>query len=127
MVGGTCCGILDSQLLRVLILVVMEYGRWGLLRYLGFSATACLNPCCNGIWSVGTLRWRLTAFNYGLNPCCNGIWSVGTQSYPPYQNITGLNPCCNGIWSVGTNNLGHKIQIEPSLNPCCNGIWSVGI
>ena len=40
---------------EVLILVVMEYGRWDILNE-GVNLTNCrsLNPCCNGIWSVGS-------------------------------------------------------------------------
>ena len=78
MVGGFLAASVDAVKDPVLILVVMEYGRWG---------------------DNSMLETMLMM--QSLNPCCNGIWSVGTQSYPPYQNITGLNPCCNGIWSVG--------------------------
>ena len=38
----------------VLILVVMEYGRWADARVTTLKKRKGLNPCCNGIWSVGT-------------------------------------------------------------------------
>ena len=37
----------------VLILVVMEYGRWVGQETIMNHNQKCLNPCCNGIWSVG--------------------------------------------------------------------------
>ena len=37
----------------------------------------CLNPCCNGIYSmrlfVGLLHKKMVL---SLNPCCNGIYSM---------------------------------------------------
>ena len=36
----------------------------------------CLNPCCNGIYSMS---WSISIqhlIKSGLNPCCNGIYSM---------------------------------------------------
>ena len=71
---------LHQRLLRVLILVLMEYGLWHLsLRDL-YVRLFCLNPCSNGIWSL-TLNKGLNFFHqFSLNPCSNGIWSLTTST-----------------------------------------------
>ena len=36
----------------------------------------CLNPCCNGIYSVRHEEVTYGTYQRCLNPCCNGIYSV---------------------------------------------------
>ena len=51
-----------SRLYTVLILVLVEYGLWGISRITVDIPTAGLNPCFSGIWSVRT--WTL----YSISP-----------------------------------------------------------
>ena len=41
----------DEEVL-VLILVVMEYTQWAIYINVPYSGEYCLNPCCNGIYSM---------------------------------------------------------------------------
>ena len=37
----------------------------------------CLNPCCNGIYSMrANFSGIISKVNWSLNPCCNGIYSM---------------------------------------------------
>ena len=68
------CWKMVVNLLKVLILVVMEYTQWG-YRVSQSMVWECLNPCCNGIYSMRQINcFHLVTF--GLNPCCNGIYSM---------------------------------------------------
>ena len=59
----------------VLILVVMEYTQW-VIAAIPMLAAGCLNPCCNGIYSMSMTILNVTELTQGLNPCCNGIYSM---------------------------------------------------
>ena len=49
-------GKLIMFLLGVLILVVMEYTQW-VLQTISFKIScSCLNPCCNGIYSMSRIE-----------------------------------------------------------------------
>ncbi len=41
-----------------------------------FQLLMCLNPCCNGIYSMSFGVLSLVSLDYRLNPCCNGIYSM---------------------------------------------------
>ncbi len=110
----------------VLILVVMEYGLWPTTIHHTLRPL-CLNPCCNGIWSLtGTQIWIfeiedsvliLVVMEYGL-------WQFARLSSLQCWVIS-LNPCCNGIWSLTEHHSKEDCKGFPCLNPCCNGIWSL--
>ena len=117
--------------------------------FLSFGCKAkCLNPCCNGRWSLTIENWYLNIVG-SLNPCCNGRWSLTMwgQSECKYL-IISLNPCCNGRWSLTSiwiKTPSHSIlvlilvvmedglwrvrvprkKVVLCLNPCCNGRWSL--
>ena len=38
-----------------------------------------------------------------LNPCCNGIYSMRYSWAAAEARLTGLNPCCNGIYSMSAS------------------------
>ena len=61
---------------RVLILVLMEYGLWPGNGRRWLNGRLSLNPCSNGIWSLTLSRWVNLQRPYCLNPCSNGIWSL---------------------------------------------------
>ena len=41
-----------ESLVKVLILVVMEYTQWVVIKMENKEVVSCLNPCCNGIYSM---------------------------------------------------------------------------
>ena len=116
------------------------------------AASAWLNPCFNGIWSL-SYQCFFDSYSYRkcLNPCFNGIWSLRTMKNLTFlETLSRLNPCFNGIWSLRyfeecKNNFYEYVlilvlmeyglwaakhykkqkQIAKSLNPCFNGIWSL--
>ena len=83
----------------------------------------CLNPCCNGRWSLA-ICFHIGERLYSLNPCCNGRWSLARL--PSGKNIHDcLNPCCNGRWSLASSIQEGVDNNFLCLNPCCNGRWSL--
>ena len=57
--------VVTKQENKVLILVVMEYTQWG--RKIGASGKKfCLNPCCNGIYSMRENKFNLVLSNLVL-------------------------------------------------------------
>ena len=65
------------------------------------KSLSCLNPCCNGIYSMRLPRQAEKRKCKSLNPCCNGIYSMRKQKTESFSSgIPGLNPCCNGIYSM---------------------------
>ena len=42
----------------------------------GRACYACLNPYCNGRWSLTLLTMWASWRDKGLNPYCNGRWSL---------------------------------------------------
>jgi len=90
---------------RVLILVVMEYGLWQVCFVCSwFAMLICLNPCCNGIWSLtwnadnDTVHARLVlilvVMEYGL-----WLWNVKTLYL-------------RSIWDVFVKNLDKWLKKE---------------
>ena len=85
----------------------------------------CLNPCCNGRWSL-TEKEQPRCSNQLqvliLVVMEDGLWrkSVSYNS----RNQWSLNPCCNGRWSL-TSLCGLMTRLSLCLNPCCNGRWSL--
>ena len=100
----------------------MEYTQWESIFWQS-KLCRCLNPCCNGIYSMSCTLLNFLMFQC-LNPCCNGIYSMRrvavfndredllvlilvvmeyTQwafQYMMLSRLQGLNPCCNGIYSM---------------------------
>ena len=62
----------------------MEYTQWGRLHHGNSWQWWCLNPCCNGIYSMSNESLGCDINDDSLNPCCNGIYSmrVLAQEYP---------------------------------------------
>ena len=96
----------------------------------------CLNPCCNGRWSLTSrVMNNVEIFKESLNPCCNGRWSLTTQTrtmtmstnmrvliLKTLESVLILVVMEDGLWQ------GREIPIRKgvlSLNPCCNGRWSL--
>ena len=87
----------------------MEYTQWDWARRTCCRIQWCLNPCCNGIYSMSQLlcvSWIFTR----LNPCCNGIYSMRRTSSVKEVLSLCLNPCCNGIYSMSTPQKGLRIN-----------------
>ena len=59
----------------------------------------CLNPCCNGIYSMRAFNCSQLWKKRSLNPCCNGIYSMSVGITAIIMAFC-LNPCCNGIYSM---------------------------
>ena len=57
----------------------------------------CLNPCCNGIYLMMCVLYRICYGLCSLNPCCNGIYLMITKILT-LGSFSCLNPCCNGIY-----------------------------
>ena len=52
----------------------------------GISSIKCLNPCCNGIYSMRFYDFPIEELSDGLNPCCNGIYSMRCKC--KYQKVS---------------------------------------
>ena len=111
------------------------------------ATRTCLNPCCNGIYSMRRLIAAIPMLA-GLNPCCNGIYSMSS-----YVSCWSCSSCWVLIlvvmeytqwayvscWSCSSCVLILVVMeytqwgiiayiyqiIQKSLNPCCNGIYSM--
>ena len=53
----------------------MEYTQWEDSNNLQIFQKVCLNPCCNGIYSMRS-NFMEKLVSKSLNPCCNGIYSM---------------------------------------------------
>ena len=59
----------------------MEYTQWDIKEMANWASTSCLNPCCNGIYSMSIKDEQGDIFFVSLNPCCNGIYSMRKIDY----------------------------------------------
>ena len=82
----------------------MEYTQWDEFE-VDNKRSKCLNPCCNGIYSMRISSWVSKTCFFCLNPCCNGIYSMRQNQQRLWHIKKGLNPCCNGIYSMRTTYL----------------------
>ena len=57
----------------------MEYTQWDFMLTLDDNKILCLNPCCNGIYSMRQQTNNRLWKNLSLNPCCNGIYSMSRK------------------------------------------------
>ena len=97
------CGVVHSRA-SVLILIVMEDGHWHGKFSVLVQDSHCLNPYCNGRWSLTEEVSFDNPFGLCLNPYCNGRWSLTHLGWSSLF-IWRLNPYCNGRWSLTVLNL----------------------
>ena len=76
----------------------MEYTQWEVWMSGKQKTKKCLNPCCNGIYSMSAFNFYVLLSS--LNPCCNGIYSMRNEWKTKLKSLSCLNPCCNGIYSM---------------------------
>ena len=74
--------LLTAGIDNVLILVIVEYALWELIKKIEATPARSLNPCYSGICSVSDWQ-KIDAedLNKGLNPCYSGICSVRNGKY----------------------------------------------
>ena len=83
----------------------------------------CLNPCCNGIYSMSSRATIKTAIKGSVLILVVMEYTQWERSGKARENKVRLNPCCNGIYSMRSDESSQ--EEESSLNPCCNGIYSM--
>ena len=90
----------DEAASFVLILVVMEYTQWVVNLLKVWPWRMCLNPCCNGIYSMssGNHLTRLVIIVLILVVMEYTQWGF-VYLYSSFWWLC-LNPCCNGIYSM---------------------------
>ena len=77
---------------------------------------SCLNPCCNGRYSLSQRKLDAAIEKCeGLNPCCNGRYSLSEKIKEIRENLKRLNPCCNGRYSLSHKGSFHYAMMEKVL------------
>ena len=78
----------------------MEYTQWASLSMLYHKRITCLNPCCNGIYSMSVFVSLFSIISQVLilvvMEYTQWVFSIVAQ----LRDDEGLNPCCNGIYSM---------------------------
>ena len=133
--------------IKVLILVVMEYGLWRNTGRLFKTTLRGLNPCCNGIWSLTSMElgagrkahvlilvlmedglWlpiqsrRASTHVLILVLMEDGLWLCAFCGLILFIIVLILVLMEDGLWPDTAKVLGVEMN---RLNPCCNGIWSL--
>ncbi len=109
----------------VLILVLMEYALWPQYYNSDVEVSRGLNPCSNGICSLTNYPSDMRSYWPGLNPCSNGICSLTTRLIVVdinRQRVLILVLMEYALWPVHP---GLIFRDDGCLNPCSNGICSL--
>ena len=101
---------------NVLILVIMEFGFWGISDCAKVVKDNSLNPCYNGIWFLSIANYnnslKLVAVLI-LVIMEFGFWEL--EKLFINTNTPCLNPCYNGIWFLSLSLTGIVNTIVPDV------------